>query len=82
MSKENNENNSTTCWICDNDYIDNEVKVRDRCHITGTYRGHAHRDCNIILILILIKSKNFCCISRTKKFWVSSYYERTRQIQS
>ena len=31
MTKENNENfkNSTKCWICDNDYIDNDVKVRD-----------------------------------------------------
>ena len=22
------------CCICDNDYIDNDVKVRDHCHIT------------------------------------------------
>ena len=31
MTKENNENfkNSTKCWTCDNDYIDNDVKVRD-----------------------------------------------------
>ena len=27
--------NSTKCWVCDNDYIDNYVKVRDHCHITG-----------------------------------------------
>ena len=47
MTKEDNENfkNSTKCWICDNDYIDNDVKVRDRCHITGKYKGSAHRDC-------------------------------------
>ena len=46
--KENNENfeNSTKCWICDNDYIDNDVKVRDHCHITGKYEGSVHRDCN------------------------------------
>ena len=25
--------NSTKCWICNNDYIDNDVKVRDHCHI-------------------------------------------------
>ena len=37
----------TKCWICDNDYIDNNVKVRDHCHITGKYRGSVHRDCNI-----------------------------------
>ena len=34
--------NSTKCWICHND-----VNVRDHCHITGKYRGSAHRDCNI-----------------------------------
>ena len=39
--------NSTKCWICDNDYIDNDVKVRDHCHITGKYRVSLHRDCNI-----------------------------------
>ena len=30
------------CWICDNDYVDKDVKVRDHCHITGNYRGSAH----------------------------------------
>ena len=39
--------NSTKCWICDNDYIDGDVKVRYHCHITGKYRDSAHRDCNI-----------------------------------
>ena len=28
----------TQCRICDND-----VKVRDRCHITGKYRGSSYR---------------------------------------
>ena len=37
------------CWIGDNDYIDGDVKVRDHCHITGKYRGSAHRDYNINL---------------------------------
>ena len=48
MTKEDNEDfeNSTKCWICDNDYI-GDVKVRDGCHITGKYRGSTHRDCNI-----------------------------------
>ena len=39
--------NSTKCWICENDYIDTDVKIRDHCHITGKYRGSALRDCNI-----------------------------------
>ena len=49
MSKKDIEDfeNSTKFWICDNDYSDNDVKVRDHCHITGKYRGYAHRDCNI-----------------------------------
>ena len=49
MNKKDNEDfkNSTKCWICDNDYIDNDVKLRDHCHITRKYRGSAHRDCNI-----------------------------------
>ena len=53
MTKEGNEDfkNSTKCWICDNDYIDKDVKVRDHCHITGKYRGSADRDCNINLKL-------------------------------
>ena len=53
MTKKDNENfkNSTKCGICDNDYVDNDAKVRDHCHITGKYRGSAHWDCNINLKL-------------------------------
>ena len=53
MTKDDNKKfkNSTKCWICDNDYIDKNVKVRDHCHITGKYRGSAHRDCTINLKL-------------------------------
>ena len=53
MTKGDNENveNSFKCRICDNDYVDNDVKVRDHCHITGKYTGFAHRDCNINLRL-------------------------------
>ena len=36
---------------CDNDYIENDVKVRDHCHIPGKYKGSGHRDCNINLKL-------------------------------
>ena len=43
--------NSTKWCISDNDYVDNDVKVRDNCHITGKYRGSAHKDCNISLKL-------------------------------
>ena len=33
MTKEDNEDfvNSFTCWICNNDYVDNYAEVRDHC---------------------------------------------------
>ena len=53
MTTEENENfkNTTKCWICDNDYIETDVKVRDHCHINGKCRVSAHRYCNINLKL-------------------------------
>ena len=49
MTKEDNEDfeNSIKCFICDNDYIDGDVKVRDHCHNIGKYRSSVHRHCNI-----------------------------------
>ena len=32
--------------ICNKTIIKNKDKVRDHCHITGKYRGPAHRECN------------------------------------
>ena len=57
MTKKDNENleNSTKCWNCNNDCIDNEVKARYHCHITGKYKRSAHRDCKIIYILLCNK---------------------------
>ena len=36
MTKEDNEDfkNCAKCWICDNGYVDNNIKVRDHCHTT------------------------------------------------
>ena len=53
LTKEDNKNlkNPITCWICDNDYIENDLKVRDNYHIIGKFRGSAYRDCNINLKL-------------------------------
>ena len=64
MTKEDSEDfkNSTKCWICENDYVNSDVKEIDHCHITGKYGGSAHIDCNINL-----KSQNFCQISEPKK---------------
>ena len=33
-------------YICNKKYSKTDIKVRDHCHITGKYRGSAHRDCN------------------------------------
>ena len=33
--------------VCDNSYVDGDVKVKDHCHITGKHRGSVYRDCNI-----------------------------------
>ena len=41
----------TKCWICDNTFVDGNVKIRGRCHITRKYRGSTHRYCAIKLIL-------------------------------
>ena len=48
MTKKDEENfeNSTKCWICDNVYDDGDVKVRDDCHVTVKYKTSAHRDCS------------------------------------
>ena len=39
--------NSTRCWICGKNYLDDDAEVRDHCFITGKFRGSADRDCNI-----------------------------------
>ena len=49
MDREDGEEleNSTKCRICDISYIEDDVKVRNHCHITVKYRNSAHRDGNI-----------------------------------
>ena len=32
------------CHICDNKFTDKNVRVRDHCHITGKFRGSAHKN--------------------------------------
>ena len=42
--------NATKCHICERKFNEDnplKEKVRDHCHITGKYRGAAHRDCNL-----------------------------------
>ena len=42
---------SEKCHICNKQYSDKDIRVRDHCHITGKYRGSAHQDCNLKLRL-------------------------------
>ena len=37
------------CHICEQQYTDKDIRVRDHCHITGKFRGSAHQDCNLKL---------------------------------
>ena len=47
VEKEDLFQKSNNCWICKK-LIDNyEDKVRDHCHITGKFRGAAHKSCNL-----------------------------------
>ena len=38
---------SNKCHICEKEYTEKDIRVRDHCHITGQYRGSAHQDCNL-----------------------------------
>ena len=38
---------SNSCWICKKLIDNDEEKVRDHCHVTGKFRGAAHRNCNV-----------------------------------
>ena len=42
---------SNTCWICEKLIYNDDEKVRDRCHITGKFRGATHWSCKINLHL-------------------------------
>ena len=37
------------CHICDKAYTDDDIRVRDHCHITGKFRGSSHDYCNLKL---------------------------------
>ena len=49
MTKKDKEDfeNLTKKRICDNFYVDGDVKVRGHCHINKKFRGSVHRNCNI-----------------------------------
>lgn len=38
---------ATLCHICDRKYYGKNIKIRDHCHISGSYRGPAHIACSL-----------------------------------
>ena len=53
MTKENEEEfqKAEECHICNKKYTNQDIRVRDHCHITGKFRGSAHQECNLQLRL-------------------------------
>ena len=53
MTKEDEEKflKANECYICNKEYTEKDIKVRDHCHIIGKYRGSAHQECNLQLRL-------------------------------
>ena len=51
MTKEDEEEfqKANECHICNKKYTNEDIKVRDHCHITGKYRGSTHQECNLKL---------------------------------
>ncbi|KYN13278.1 hypothetical protein ALC57_14541, partial [Trachymyrmex cornetzi] len=39
--------NATHCHICERPFEEEDLRVRDHCHLTGRYRGPAHSRCNL-----------------------------------
>ena len=37
----------TKCWMCNEEFNDEDIKVRDHCHFTGRCREAAHNSCNL-----------------------------------
>lgn len=47
--------NSTECHICNKEFTEKDIKVRDHNHLNGKYRGAAHQSCNLNFNLKKIK---------------------------
>ena len=51
MTKDNEDKfqKAEECHICNKQYTEKDIRVRDHCHITGKYRGSAHQEGNLKL---------------------------------
>ena len=50
--EQNDFENAKSCHVCNKEYNNGDVPVRDHCVVTGKYRGSAHTDCNLSYRLI------------------------------
>ena len=41
--------NANRCHICDRNYTDKDICIRNHWHITGKYRDSAYQECNLKL---------------------------------
>ena len=48
--------------FCNKKYTNEDIQVRDHCHITEKYRGSAHQDCNLKLKVNPEEFKKTCCV--------------------
>ena len=63
---------STNCWICQKDFEEGEVRVRDHCRFTGKYRDAAHQKYNALFrkpkfVPVLFHNEWLRCSSVCKK---------------
>ena len=42
---------SNSCWICEKLIDNDDEKVRDHCRVPDKFRGAAHWNCNINLLI-------------------------------
>jgi hypothetical protein len=47
VKEEKRFNEESKCHFCKMEFTDEDIKFRDHCHITGRFRGAAHRSCNL-----------------------------------
>ena len=43
--------NAKTCYVCESNFTNKNRKVRDHCHVTGSYRGASCNECNLSMKL-------------------------------
>lgn len=67
------------CWIFDNSFVANDVKLRDHCNTTGKYTGATHSDCysnislNYKIIIVFYKHVHRIMQELGKSYFKTSF---------